>query len=117
MVDYAKITELFQQDAFQQEANICKTMEDFHNLFIRNGVEISEAETVELISKIAEQKQKMDNGEIAETDLENVAGGFALTGFAAVAACVGIGALCIGTACVTGFVAYQGMRWANKHKH
>ena len=114
MADYAKITELFQQEAFQAEANNCKTMEDFYNLFVSNGVEITEDETIELISKIAEEKQKADDGEISEADLDNVSGG--LAGLAAVAACVGIGVLCVGAAAATAYVAYQGLRWAHKHK-
>ena len=44
VVDYNEITELFKQDAFLTEANNCKTMAEFHALFVRNGIEITEEE-------------------------------------------------------------------------
>ena len=116
MANYEKITELFQQDAFQKEASECKTMEDFHNLFLKNEVEISEEETIDLISQIAEKKQKMDAGEISEDDLENVAGGIVLTGTAAVLACIGVGVACVGGFAVSAYVGYQGLRWTYKKK-
>lgn len=118
MIDYAKITELFQVKAFQAEADKCKTMEDFHELFVRNGIAITEEETIELISQVAEQRKKMDEGEISEEDLDNVAGGltFVLTGAAAVAACVGIGAVCIGAFALSAYVGYQALKWQNKGK-
>lgn len=114
MIDYAKVTELFNQADFQEKANTCETMDDFHKLFTSYGVDITEDETVELISKIAEKKQQLDDGEIPEEDLDNVAGG--LAGVAAVLACIGVGALCIGAAAATAYVAYQTLRWANQHK-
>lgn len=117
MTDYNKISELFQSEAFQKEAESCKTMEDFHALFTAKGVEITLDETIDLISQIAEKKQQQDNGEISEEDLENVAGGLALTGAAAIAACVGLGVVGIGVAAGAAYVAYQALRWANKHKH
>lgn len=116
MVNYDKIGELFQQDAFKKEANECKTMEDFHNLFIKNDVEITEDETVDLISKIAEKKQQMDSGEFSEEDLENVAGGIVLTGAAAVAACIGYGVVCVGGAALSAYVGYQALKWTYKKK-
>lgn len=115
MVNYEKLTELFQLESFKEKASECKTMEDFHKLFNDNGVEISEDETIELISQIAEKKERMDNGEILEEDLENVAGG--LAGAAAVAFCVGVGVVGIGAFALSAYVAYQGLRWANKHTH
>ena len=75
MVNYDKIGVLFQQNEFKEEANECKTMQDFRNLFVKNGIDITEEETVNLISQIAENKQKMDNGEIYECDLDDVSGG------------------------------------------
>lgn len=117
MIDYNKISELFKNEAFQKEAEGCKTMEDFHALFTAHGVEISQEETVELISQIAEKKQQQDNGEICEEDLDNVSGGLALTGAAAVAACVGLGVVGVGVAAGAAYVAYQALKWANKHKH
>lgn len=117
MANYEKITELFKDDAFLKAANECKTMEDFHALFNCNGAEITEEETVDLISKIAEKRQQMDNGELSAEDLDNVAGGLALTGAAAVAACVGLGVVGIGVAAGAAFVAYQALRWGYKHKH
>lgn len=117
MIDYARITELFQQKDFQEEASACKTMQDFHALFLRKGVEISEEETVDLISKIAVEKQRADNGELSEEALDDVSGGVALTGAAAVAACVGVGVAGVGAFALTAFVAYQGLRWAYNHKH
>lgn len=118
MTDYVKIVELFQNKDFQQEADKCKTMEDFHELFICNGIEITAEETIDLISKIAEQRKKMDEGEISEEDLEDVSGGltFVLTGAAAVAACVGIGAVCIGAFALSAYVGYQALKWQNKGK-
>lgn len=117
MANYEKITELLKDEAFLKEANACRTMEDFHALFNRNGAEITEEETIDLISKIAEKRQQMDNGELSAEDLDDVPGGLALTGAAAVAACVGLGVVGIGVAAGGAFVAYQALRWANKHKH
>ena len=116
MANYEKITELFQQDAFKQAASECKTMEDFHNLFVKNGVEISEEETIDLISQIAEKKQQMDAGEFSEDELENVAGGIVLTGTAAVLACVGIGVVSVGAFALSAYVGYQALRWTYKKK-
>ncbi len=70
-----KIVNLFQQDAFKEEASKCESMGDFYNLFIKNGIEITEEETVEIIGRIAECNQKFDGSEISEEDLDNVAGG------------------------------------------
>lgn len=117
MMNYEKITALFDSETFKNEANACKTMDDFHKLFITNGVEITEEETVEFISKIAQKKQEMDNGEISDEALAEVSGGIVLTGAAAVFACIGVGALCIGAAAATAYVAYQALRWGNKHNH
>lgn len=118
MINYEQITELFKTEAFQSEAANCKTMEDFHALFVRSGVEITEEETIELISLIAEQKKKMDEGEISEEDLDNVAGGlvFVLTGGVAVAACVGIGVACVGAFALSAYVGYQALNWQYKKK-
>lgn len=117
MANYVKIHELFQNEDFLKDANECKTMEDFHALFNRSGAEISEEETVELISQIAEKRQKMDNGELAEDDLDGVAGGFALTGAALVAACIGLGVVGMGVAAGAAYVAYHSLRWGFNHKH
>lgn len=117
MIDYNKISELFQNEAFQKEAEGCKTMEDFQVLFTAHGVEISLEETIDLISQIAEKKQQQDGGEISEEDLENVSGGLVLTGAAAIAACIGLGVVGIGVAAGAAYVAYQALRWGNKHKH
>jgi hypothetical protein len=117
MTDYNKISKLFHDEGFQKEAENCKTMEDFQALFTAHGVEISLEETIELISQIAEKKKQQDDGEISEEALENVAGGLVLTGAAAVAACVGIGVVSVGVAAGAAYVAYQALRWANKHKH
>lgn len=113
MVNYEKITDLFQQDVFQVEANNCKTMEDFYALFVRNGIEITEEETVELISKIAEEKQKKDNGEISEEDLEDVAGGLVIS---TTLFCIGVGVACVGAAALSAYVSYNALKWANKKK-
>lgn len=117
MANYEKISELFQDEAFLKEANECKTMGEFHELFNRNGAEITEEETVELISQIAEKRQKMDSGELAEDELDNVAGGIVLTGGLAIAACIGLGVVGVGVAAGAAYVAYQALRWGNKHKH
>lgn len=114
MANYENISNLFQNEAFQAEAKECKTMDDFHALFNRHGAEISEEETIELISQIAEKRQQMDNGELAEEDLDNVAGGIVLTGGLAIAACVGVGALCVGAFAISAYNAYHALRW--KHK-
>lgn len=117
MANYKKITELFQDEAFLKKANECQTMEDFYTLFNQNGAEISEEETIDLISQIAEKRQKMDNGELVEDDLDDVAGGVVLTGAAAVACCVGLGVVGVGVAAGAAYVAYQTLRWKFKHKH
>lgn len=114
MIDYNKISELFQSEAFQKEAEGCKTMEDFQVLFTAHGVEISLEETIDLISQIAEKKQQQDGGEISEEDLENVSGGLVLTGGLAIAACVGVGVLCVGAFAISAYNAYHALRW--KHK-
>ena len=117
MMNYEKMTALFENETFKAEANTCKTMDDFHNLFIANGIEASMEETIDLVSRIAQERQEMDNGEISDEALGEVSGGIVLTGTAAVLACIGIGAVCVGAAAATAYVAYQGQRWANKHKH
>lgn len=115
MVNYEKIAELFQNEAFNQKANECKTMEDFQKLFATSGIEISIDETVDLISKIAEAKEKADSGELAVDELDNVAGGIVLSGTLAVLACVGIGVVAVGAAAGAAYTAYQALRWGNKH--
>lgn len=116
MVNYEKITELFQQEAFKTDAAECKTMEDFYNLFVKNGVEITEEETVELISQIAEKKKQADAGEFSESELDSVAGGVILTGAAAVAACIGAGVVTVGAFALSAYVGYQSLRWTYKGK-
>ena len=106
MIDYERITKLFKSKAAE-----CKTMDEFYKLFTSNDIEITKDETVELIKAIAEQKQRIDNCEITEQELSNVSGGFVLTGIAAVAACVGFGADCIGSAAVSAYVAYSALDW------
>lgn len=113
MANYDKISELFQNETFQKEAQECKTMEDFYDLFNRCGAEITEEETVELISKIAEEKQKRDNGEIGEEDLDNVAGGLVIS---TTAFCIGVGVVCVGAAALSAYVSYNALKWANKKK-
>ncbi len=111
MVNYDKIGELFQQDAFKKDANECKTMEDFHSLFIKNGVEITEDETIELISQIAEKKQKMDNGEISEDELDEVAGGIVILGVTlTVAQAVALGIAGVGAAALGAWNGYHKTR-------
>ncbi len=114
MDKYNELTNLFQTEEFQNEAKDCKTMEDFQAAFKRHGIEMSMEEVEDIISKIAKRKQQLDNGEIPEDDLENVAGG--VVGLAAVGACIGVGALCVGAFAVSAYVAHQACRWANKGK-
>ena len=70
-------------------------------------------ETTELICKIAEASQ---NDELDEAMLADVNGGIALSGGLAVAALIGLGVVSIGACVGTAYVAYQGLRWAYKHK-
>lgn len=124
MIDFDKISVLFQDPKFQEEANKCETMEDWNILLVQNGIEITLDETVELVSLIAQSKLKMDGGELSEDSLDEVAGGVAgaaaaglvLSGGPAVWACIGIGVVCVGAACLAGYTAYQALRWSNKHK-
>lgn len=116
MANYDKISELFQNETFLKEAQNCKTMEDFYALFNRSGAEITEEETVELISQIAQKHQQEAGAEISEEDLDQVAGGIILTGGAAVAACIGLGVVGIGVAAGAAYVGYQSLRWTLKHK-
>lgn len=113
MANYEMIAELFQDTSFQQEAAECKTMDDFHQLFTSKGADISAEETTELICKIAEASQ---NDELDEAMLADVNGGIALSGGLAVAALIGLGVVSIGACVATAYVAYQGLRWAYKHK-
>lgn len=124
MIDFEKISVMFQTPEFQEEANKCETMEDWNALLVRNGIEISFDETVELVSLIAQSKIKLDGGELSEDALDEVSGGVAgaaaaglvLSGGPAVWACVGIGVVCVGAACLAGYTAYQALRWTHKHK-
>lgn len=124
MIDFERISDLFQTSEFQEAVKICETMEDWHMLLTNNGIEISLEDTIALIGLIAETKQKQDAAELNEDQLDDVAGGAAgaaaaglvLSGGPAVWACVGIGVACVGVACVAGYIAYQGLRWGNKHK-
>lgn len=116
MIDYQKLTDLFKTDEFQKEASGFQTMEDFHEAFQKNGIEVSLEETIDVVSKIAEKKQMLDNGEIKEKDLDNVAGGFFISGGLAIAACIGIGVVTLGTIAVSAYTGYQATKWANKDK-
>lgn len=124
MTDFGRISDLFQTVEFQEAATTCETMEDWHVLLTKNGIDISLEDTIALISLIAETKQKQDAGELNAEQLDDVAGGIAgaaaaslvLSGGPAVWACIGIGVACVGVACVSGYVAYQALRWSNKHK-
>lgn len=115
MVEREKINALFNDAEFKQKANECKTMEDFYKLFNENGIEISMDETIEFISKVAELKEKQDNGELSEGELDEVAGGIVIGGALGILACAGIGLVCFGVAAGAAYVAYQGLRWAYRH--
>ena len=112
MVDYAKVTELFQNEEFQKEAESFKTMEDFEKSFAQHGINIEKDEVVELVSQIAEKKHQIDEGEISEEDLENVSGGGIVIGTTLF--CVSVGVICIGAACVAAYAAYQALNWTYK---
>jgi hypothetical protein len=70
-----KIVNLFLEDDFKKKASTCETMEDFCNLFAKNGVEISVEETAEVVGQIAEYAKVLGNDEFSEEDLDNVSGG------------------------------------------
>ena len=113
MIDYEKLTALFQDESFKKEAEPCDTMEAFQELFNSKGLEMTKDEVVEVISQIAEKKQQLDNGEITENDLENVAGGLVIS---TTVFCIGVGIACIGSGAAAAYAGYHALRWANKGK-
>ncbi len=111
MTDYTKLSELFQTKEFKDEAQGCKTMEDFQKCFAKHGVEMTESEVVDVISQIAEKQKELDDGQISEEDLENVSGGFAIS---TLAFCIIVGVVCVGSAAVAAYTAYQALNWTYK---
>jgi len=111
MVNYEKLVELFRNEEFQKEAESFKTMDDFKESFMKHGIEMTDNEVVELVSQIARKKEDVDNDEIVEEDLENVAGGLVIS---TAVFCIGVGVVCIGAACVAAYAAYQALDWSYK---
>jgi len=67
------LKELVKNQEFVKEAENFKTIEDFQKGFAKYGVEMTEQEVVEFC---AEATKYGENKELAEEDLESVAGGF-----------------------------------------
>ena len=62
MMNYEKMTELFQNEDFQKEAEHFGTMEDFRKGFARYGLDLTEDEVADIIRRIAEKKLAEDQG-------------------------------------------------------
>ena len=69
-------------------------------MFEKHNISMTLDEAVELFGKIARQMQTNENGEIAEKDLDQVAGGIAW-------ASVGLGVLCVGGVALGIYNSYQ----------
>ena len=110
MIDYEKLTNLFKDEEFKKEAESLATMDDFQMAFQKHGIEMTEEEVVSIVSQIAKRKEEIDNGEISEEDLENVAGGFVIS---TAVFCIVVGVVCIGAGCVAAYTAYQALDWAH----
>lgn len=83
MINYEKLAGLYGQDEFAAKAAKCDTMEAFNALFNEYGMDMSLDETAEVITKLVEHKDAQDNGELCDTELDEVAGGGILSGLTA----------------------------------
>lgn len=113
MINYEKLTELFQEEEFKAEASVCTTMDEFYVLFNRHGLDMSMEEVVEVIGQIAEKQKVLESGELGADELDEVAGGFAMS---TVAFCIIVGVGCAGAGALSAYVSYQALKWANKGK-
>ena len=94
-----KINELIKNEAFAEEIKDVETAEGLQAAFKAHGVELTLAEVEAICIRIAVETGNVE--ELSENDLEDVAGGFAVTSILVGLACIGV---CYGVGWVAGRV-------------
>lgn len=87
-----KLTELFQDASFKEEAKAFKTVEDLQHALENHGITMSTEEVTELCIAIGQRAACESNEELSEDALDSVAGGFGVVTWV----CIGVGVLCLG---------------------
>ncbi len=82
-----KITELLNNDAFNNDVSNCSSQEELRAVFAKYGANLEAEEVSEFVSAV---KQAGSEGEISEDQLEDVTGG-SITAAALLKACVSAG--------------------------
>ena len=99
-----KLVEILQNEQFKLEAQSLQTAEDFQALLAKNGLELSLDEVYGFCAQVA---NSMNQEELSEDALDDVAGGVAW---------VVVGAVALGVACVGSFAVgvYNGYKSTRK---
>lgn len=101
-----KLTALFQDASFAEEAKGFKTVEDMQYSLEKRGIAMSTEEITQLCVAIGERVAQGDSDELGEDALDDVAGGFGIVAWT----CVGVGVLCIGAFALGVYNGYKGRK-------
>lgn len=101
-----KLTVLFQDASFKEEAKSFKTVEDMQRALANHGIEMSVDEVTELCVAIGKKVVQDSGDELNEDALDSVAGGFGIAAWV----CIGVGVLCIGAFALGVYNGYKGKK-------
>lgn len=87
-----RLTALFQDASFAEEAKNFKTVEDMKTSLEAHGIVMSIDEVTELCVAIGKRAAQENGDELSEEALDDVAGGLGVIFWT----CVGVGVLCVG---------------------
>lgn len=101
-----KLTALFQDASFAEEAKEFKTVEDMQYSLEKRGIAMSAEEITQLCVAIGKRVAQGDGEELSEDALDDVAGGFGIVTWT----CIGVGVVCIGAFALGVYNGYKGKR-------